>query len=97
MSDLEHLTASNEDGFYISLNNLFNVGIEVVRGILRDWNCTFLAGIPPSNYIGDVFGSLGGQPDFGLGSITGGLPVAPADDDLSCGCIVSRTAAKSYF
>ena len=52
--------------FYTSLDNLFSVGIEIVRGILHDWNCTFWAGVSPSNYIGDIFGSLGGEPDFWL-------------------------------
>ncbi|GJN86152.1 hypothetical protein PLIIFM63780_009729, partial [Purpureocillium lilacinum] len=34
--------------------------------------------ISPTNYIGDIYGSLGGNPDFGLGSLTGGRPAAPA-------------------
>ena len=90
ISDLEHLTQSDEGAFYTSLDNLFSVGIEVVRGILHDWNCTFWAGVSPSNYIGDIFGSLGGEPDFGYGSITGGLPVAPADADGT----LAKTALK---
>jgi hypothetical protein len=41
-----------------------------VKGILKDWNRTFKKGIAPKNYIGDVLGSLGGNPDFGPGSTT---------------------------
>lgn len=45
---------------------------------MDEWNCTFKAGVKASNYIGDVFGSLGGEPDFGPGSITDGVGVLPA-------------------
>lgn len=72
LSDWEHLTRADQNGFHIAIANLYNAGIEIVRGILDNWNCTFGKGIPPANYIGDIFGSLGGHPDFGFGSITGG-------------------------
>lgn len=48
-----------------------------MKGVLDGWNCTFKAGVKASNYIGDVFGSLGGEPDFGPGSITDGQGVLP--------------------
>ncbi|KAJ7686720.1 purine nucleoside permease [Mycena rosella] len=56
-------------GFEPSLLNLHLAGVKVVQGIVNEWNSTFAQGIPPTNYIGDVFGSLGGQPDFGPGSL----------------------------
>ncbi|KAL6888071.1 purine nucleoside permease domain-containing protein [Trichoderma evansii] len=77
-SDLEHLTRTDQNGFHIAISNLYNAGIEIVRGILDNWNCTFEKGVPPANYIGDIFGSLGGHPDFGFGSITGGRKLKPA-------------------
>ena len=33
--------------------------------ILDGWNSTFEAGVKPKNYVGDIFGTLGGTPDFG--------------------------------
>lgn len=51
--------------------------MEIVKGVLDEWNCTFKDGVKASNYIGDVFGSLGGEPDFGPGSITDGVGVLP--------------------
>lgn len=72
LSDWEHLTRADQNGFHIAIANLYNAGIEIVRGILDNWNCTFEKGVAPANYIGDIFGSLGGHPDFGFGSITGG-------------------------
>lgn len=59
----------DQGGFTPSVQNIYLAGIEIVRGILTSWNCTFAAGIEPTNYIGDIFGSLGGEPDFGLGSV----------------------------
>jgi hypothetical protein len=52
--------------------NLHLAGVEIVEMIVEGWCATFENGIPPTNYIGDVFGSLGGNPDFGPGSIFGG-------------------------
>lgn len=39
-----------------------------MRGILREWKTRFEAGIPAKNYVGDIFGTLGGTPDFGPGA-----------------------------
>lgn len=65
---LQHLRYSDAGGFQPSIENLYNAGIEVVNGILNAWNSTFAAGVKPSNYIGDIFGTLGGTPDFGPGA-----------------------------
>ncbi|KAL7927090.1 purine nucleoside permease domain-containing protein [Trichoderma austrokoningii] len=78
LSDWEHLTRTNQDGFNIAISNLYYAGVEIVRGILDNWNCTFDKGVAPANYIGDIFGSLGGHPDFGFGSITGGMRLKSA-------------------
>ncbi|PNP74002.1 hypothetical protein FNYG_12630 [Fusarium nygamai] len=76
-TDLDHLTAAKQNGFSIAIANIFNAGIEIVKGILEDWDTTFKDGIRAENYIGDIFGSLGGEPDFGFGSLTHGHRIAP--------------------
>ncbi|KAF7370223.1 Purine nucleoside permease [Mycena sanguinolenta] len=48
-----------------ALLNLRLAGVKIVQGIIDEWAATFERGIEPSNYIGDILGSLGGQPDFG--------------------------------
>ncbi|KAJ7656531.1 purine nucleoside permease [Mycena polygramma] len=59
-------------GFPPALLNLRLAGVKVVQGIVEGWEATFERGIQPANYIGDIMGSLGGQPDFGPGSFFGG-------------------------
>lgn len=73
----QHLQ-EDQDGFPTAVANLGKAGVEIVRGILQGWELTFEKGIKPTNYIGDIFGSLGGQPDFGRGSQTNGTGYAAA-------------------
>ncbi|KKA28857.1 hypothetical protein TD95_000311 [Thielaviopsis punctulata] len=73
----EHLLVLNQNGFTIAIDNTFNAGIQVVKGILSQWDCKYKDGVKPENYVGDVWGSLGGEPDFGPGSLTGGHPIKP--------------------
>jgi Purine nucleoside permease (NUP) len=61
----------------IAIDNIYNAGIEIVKGVLDNWSSVFEKGIKPTNYIGDIFGSIGGDPDFGPGSLTGGKGYAP--------------------
>ncbi|THU78827.1 purine nucleoside permease [Dendrothele bispora CBS 962.96] len=63
---------AEQGGFDPAVTNIYVAGIEVVKGIINGWHQQFQAGVKPSNYIGDIFGSLGGQPDFGPGSEFGG-------------------------
>ena len=63
-----NLLYSNQGGFEIALENIYRAGIEVVQGILAGWEKTFAKGVKPTNYIGDIFGTLGGSPDFGPGT-----------------------------
>ncbi|KAG6907756.1 hypothetical protein DXG01_007510 [Tephrocybe rancida] len=67
--------------FEPSLENLHLAGVKVVQGITHDWEKTFKNGIKPQNYIGDIFGTLGGVPDFGPGSSFRGKP-APSTEPL---------------
>ncbi|KAF7325711.1 Purine nucleoside [Mycena kentingensis (nom. inval.)] len=57
-------------GFAPALSNLYLAGVQIVRGILDEWETTFAAGLKPTNYIGDAFGTLNGsgQRDFGPSS-----------------------------
>lgn len=67
-SAIYNLIDSDQGGFEPALENIYRAGIHVVQGILKGWNTTFAAGVKPNNYIGDIFGSLGGTPDFGPGA-----------------------------
>lgn len=77
VSAYDHLLINDQGAFGIAIDNIFNAGVEIVRGILGEWDSTFKAGVQATNYIGDVFGSLGGEPDFGPGSLTDGEAIEP--------------------
>ncbi|KAF7797374.1 hypothetical protein EIP86_008569 [Pleurotus ostreatoroseus] len=78
MSVAENLFNGQSAGYDAGLLNIYLAGVKVVEGILQGWNTTFEQGVPAQNYIGDVFGSLGGTPSFGPGSIfnDSGAPAA---------------------
>lgn len=71
---------ANQGGFEPSLQNIYLAGVKVVQGILEHWDSTFAKGIKPTNYIGDILGTLGGTPDFGPGSVFGNNPVTGKRD-----------------
>lgn len=57
-------------GFTLSVRNIQAAGIPVVTGIVSGWEATFKNGVEPGNYVGDIYASLGGTPDFGpMGTI----------------------------
>ncbi|KAJ9267829.1 hypothetical protein DTO195F2_163 [Paecilomyces variotii] len=62
-----NLLYADQGGFEPAIENIYAAGIKVVEGILNGWNATFAKGVKPTNYIGDIFGTLGGTPDFGPG------------------------------
>ncbi|KFY37904.1 hypothetical protein V495_06870 [Pseudogymnoascus sp. VKM F-4514 (FW-929)] len=64
-SAFQHLFYTDVDGFGPSVDNIYLAGIQVVNGILGGWARTYKAGVKPTNYVGDIFGSLGDVPDFG--------------------------------
>jgi purine nucleoside permease len=72
---LDNLFSVSQGAFQSSLYNLYLAGSPVVTGILAGWGQTFETGVTPKNYIGDIFGSLGGRPDFGPGGDFGDNPV----------------------
>ncbi|KJZ75398.1 hypothetical protein HIM_05324 [Hirsutella minnesotensis 3608] len=95
VSDWEHLIKVDQNGFHIAVDNIYNAGIEIVKGILADWETVYRRGLSPGNYIGDIFGSLGGNPDFGRGGIFGGdkVPAPGAGKALAR----RRTAQRQWF
>lgn len=56
---------ADQGAFEPAIKNIYLAGIHVVQGILDGWDSTFATGMNATNYIGDIFGSLGGTPDFG--------------------------------
>ncbi|KAF7358208.1 Purine nucleoside [Mycena venus] len=58
-------------GFVPSISNLHIAGVKIVQAIVSGWK-DFEGGVKATNYVGDIFGSLGGKPDFGPGSMFGG-------------------------
>lgn len=66
---------ADQGAFEPAVQNIYLAGVKVVEGILDGWNTTFAKGVNASNYLGDIFGTLGGTPDFGPGSIFNNNPV----------------------
>jgi len=52
-------------GFGLAVENVYRVGIEVVKGILEAWEDVYEGGVETRDYVGDVLGSLGGIPGSG--------------------------------
>ncbi len=69
LSDIDNLFYADQGGFEPAVANIYLAGSLVVKGILSSWHSKFEHGVKPSNYIGDIFGTLGGTPDFGPGSV----------------------------
>ena len=70
-----NLFYADQGGYDPSLENIYLAGVKVVEGIIQGWNTTFAGGVKATNYIGDIFGTLGGTPDFGPGNVFGDNPV----------------------
>jgi purine nucleoside permease len=66
---------ANQGAFVPAVQNIYLAGVKVVEGILDGWNSTFAKGVEPTNYIGDIFGTIGGTPDFGPGAVFNDDPV----------------------
>lgn len=52
-------------GFPLAVENIYRVGIEIVRGILEQWDLTFEKGVPADNHVGDILGVLDGSSSVG--------------------------------
>ncbi|KAH9820429.1 purine nucleoside permease-like [Teratosphaeria destructans] len=77
---------ADQGGFEPALQNIYLAGIKVVEGILDGWNATFAQGVNATNYIGDIFGTLGGTPNFG--------PYAYNDNPVTKRNVISRRSVK---
>lgn len=75
---------AEQGAFEPSIKNIYNGGIEVVKGILNGWDSTFAMGYNASNYVGDIFGTLGGTPDFGPYTSNNSESLSIADWSLKC-------------
>ncbi|KAF2727054.1 NUP-domain-containing protein [Polyplosphaeria fusca] len=65
----DNLFWAQQGAFLPAVKNIYLAGVKVVEGILDEWESTFSAGINATNYIGDIFGTIGGEPDFGPGTV----------------------------
>lgn len=63
--------SSMGDAFPVAVDNLYHAGFPFINDVVNNWaklyeNNSF----PATNYVGDVFGTLGGTPDFGFGNMS---------------------------
>lgn len=68
MDAVTHLRGEHLNSIQTARANIYLAGIEIVKGILGGWDTVFLQGVSASNYVGDIWGTLGGFPDFRPGS-----------------------------
>lgn len=94
ITPFQHLRLIDQNGFEIAIQNLYIAGVEIVKGILDDWDSTYNKGIKPSNYVGDIFGTLGGEPDFGSGSVFRGAGFS-VSSGMEVGLTKRRLAARN--
>ena len=78
VSSIQNLLYVDSSGFEISLDNIYNAGIEVVKDIQKNWEEVYEKGVKATNYVGDLFDSLhgsippniGSSANYGNGSLT---------------------------
>ncbi|KAG5419517.1 hypothetical protein I9W82_003284 [Candida metapsilosis] len=70
MSAYEYFFNRTDGGIQASLDNLVIAGTPILRDILNNWESVYEKGDKYSakNYQGDIYGTLGGTPDFGKDS-----------------------------
>ncbi|KAG7664049.1 uncharacterized protein J8A68_002427 [[Candida] subhashii] len=70
MSALDFFFNGTTGGIEASLDNLVIAGTPIIHDILTNWETDYKNGnkYASNNYIGDVYGTLGGTPDFGFDS-----------------------------
>lgn len=76
----DNLFYAHQGGFEPAIQNIYLAGTLVVKGILSGWDRTFKHGVTATNYVGDIFGSLGGTPDFGPGPVTESAAVSKREN-----------------
>lgn len=68
--EAEFFNFAEQNGFDPSIENLYIAGNPFIQDVINNWDLVYADGklYAPNNYVGDVFGFLGGTPDFGPGS-----------------------------
>ncbi|KXT08919.1 hypothetical protein AC579_9364 [Pseudocercospora musae] len=73
VSETFHLLEAEQGGFSVAIENIYQAGIEIVKDVVEHWGDTYEAGINATNYIGDLYNSLGQDgsvvPDIGTAEI----------------------------
>lgn len=93
VSEIQNLLYIDQGGFPPAIQNIYLAGVKVVTGILDGWESTFAKGITPTNYVGDIFNTLGGTPDFGLPSYF--ISKRDVEADVMQGNLRMRRARRS--
>ena len=64
---VKFFTEADQGGIGASLTNLVKAGLPFVHDVIENWDDVYEKGTKyvPDNYIGDIYGTLGGTPDFG--------------------------------
>lgn len=67
---VKFFTDTDKGGIGHSLANLVNAGFPFIHDVLTNWENVYESGetYEADNYVGDIFGSVGGKPDFGKDS-----------------------------
>ena len=67
MSAYEYFFNRSDGGISASLENLVIAGTPIIHDIVQNWDKIYESGEKYSskNYVGDIFATLGGKPDFG--------------------------------
>ena len=68
VSAVESLSGTDV-GYPLAQRNMYLTGVQVVKGILDNWDSVFKNIVTAENYIGDMIGSLGERPDFGPSTV----------------------------
>lgn len=64
-SPIEFFSNYPKGGIQHSLDNLYFGGYPFVKDVVENWHVYNHDSCKPDNYVGNIFGSLGGKPDFG--------------------------------
>ncbi|KAI1081675.1 purine nucleoside permease [Whalleya microplaca] len=68
---IENLLAKTS-AYNSAVDNIYLAGHSIATGIIGSWQEKYKKGIPAQNFLGDVWGTLGGKPDFGPGRVSSG-------------------------
>ena len=82
-SPQQNLFDTGDSAFEPAVQNIYLAGVRAVQGIVDNWEQTFKGGVNATNYVGDIFGTLGGAPDFGPGAVVSGVEALEKRDGNS--------------